>query len=128
MNAIDHLAKHNKYFTGHIAIGDDKWLILNRTNSCVGDGESVEILVLDKELQSTTLLGELFHGRWHTPNDSNANMLWKLLKQYRYPIQRVMCNLKTPINEFKPFILEWQCFKRRFRLQSIKAKRKLIKN
>lgn len=128
MNTAEHSAKYDKYFTGHIAIGDNKWLILNRTNSCMGDGESIEISLLDKELQSTTLLGELFHGRWHTPNNSNTNILWKLLKQYRSPIQRVMCNLKTPINDFKPFMLEWQCFKRRFRLQSIKVKRKIIKH
>ena len=124
---MEHITKHSKLHNGHIAIGNDKWLIITRKDSFQGDGEGIELSVHDKELQSITLLGELFHGRWYTPNQSNANVLWSLLKIHSHPIKRIIHNLKTPLNDFKPFILEWQCLKRRFRLESIKIKRKLIK-
>jgi hypothetical protein len=122
---MEHINKHNKLYNGHIPIGNDKWLVISRVDSFQGDGEGIQLSVFDKELQSTTILGELFHGKWYTPNQTNTNTLWSLLKQYPHPIKRIIHNLKTPLNDLKPFILEWNCFKRRFHLQSIKIKRKL---
>lgn len=115
----------NKYYTGHIGIGDGKWLTISRVESCEGVGEGIQLSLIDKETQSTMFLGELFHGRWYTPNFTNANVLWTLLKQHQRSVQRIVYNLKTPVS--KPFQVEWQCLKRRFRLESIKVKRKLIK-
>jgi len=122
---MEHITKQSKHHNGQLSIGNNKWLMVNRIDSFQGDGEGIQLSVFDKELQSTTILGELFHGRWYTPSEANANTLWSLLKQYPHPIKRIIHNLKMPLNDLKPFILEWNCFKRRFRLQSIKIKRKL---
>lgn len=127
MITVEKKSNIEKFFTGRIFLGEDKWLIFSRFAPYDNyDADTIEIKLVDKQLQTVTTLGTFLRGRWNSPNHRNANELWKILKQHSRAAYRIINKLSTPMSEFKPFIIEWNCFKRKFLLQSFKIKRKLI--
>jgi hypothetical protein len=127
-DVTDRKEKFEKYFTSQVSLGKDRWLVLNRIinyDGCYGD-EAIELKVEDNILHTSTLLGVFSKGRWESPN-GHANQLWMILKDHRSAVNRALNRLTTPTSDLRPFVFEWKCFKRRFKLQSIRVKRK-IKN
>lgn len=115
-----------KFYTASIALDNDRWLMFERVvDYDIFDEDAVEIKLFDRSLQTTTLLGTWFDGRWSVPLESNGKILWELLKDHKTTVKKVMRNLRTPVGDFGNFTLEWNCVTRRFRLQSIKIKRKI---
>lgn len=118
--------KTEKYFSDRISLDDDQWLLFDRVcnyDNCIED--AVTIKLYDRPIENITLLGTWFDGRWVFPNESNELLLWKLVKQHPKSSKKILRNLRTNLGEFKDFNLEWRCLRRKFRLQSIKLKRKL---
>ena len=117
-----------KYYTAHIALEGDKWLVFDRiVDYQESDRDAIQVSLKDNELQTTSILGLWYDGRWTSPNEYVSNLFWKYIKPYDVLSKRIIKQLRTPMRELKPFIMEWRCLKRRFRLESIKIKRK-IKN
>lgn len=126
-NNTDRKAKFEKYFTHQIFLGRDKWLVFKRHTNFNGiyENEAIELKLQDEALHTTTLLGILCNGRWESPNSRSANELWSIVKKHRKATNRALHKLTTPLADLRPFVFEWNCFKRRFQLQSIKIKRKI---
>lgn len=117
--------KLDKYYTGQIYVGYDKWLVMNRVKGSDDINDAIELTLVDNLAQTGTLLGIYAAGRWVSPNPRNSTMLWTILKQFEFPVKRVLDTVAAPMRDLKPFVMEWYCLKRRFRLESIRIKRKL---
>jgi hypothetical protein len=128
MEATERNPRLEKYYTAHIALGGDKWLVFDRiVDYQDGERDAIQVVLKDNTLQTTSALGLWYDGRWTSPNDYVGNKLWEYMKPYDVVCKRIMKRLRTPLKEFKPFLLEWNCLKRRFRFESIKIKRKIKK-
>lgn len=116
----------NRYMHDKIYLGDDTWLLFDRVRNYNTDGDSaVVIKYLDNLTQTQSVLGTLYHSKWIFPENGNSNLLWKYIKQHSVHTKRIIKNLNYPLQDFRPLLIEWQCFKRRFKIEAIKIKRKL---
>jgi hypothetical protein len=117
----------SRYMHDRIYLGDDTWLLFDRVrNYNTDDDNAVVIKYIDNLTQTQSILGTLYHNKWIFPENGNGNLLWKYIKQHSKHTKRILKNLKEPLEDFRPFLAEWQCFKRRFKIETVRIKRKLI--
>lgn len=117
----------SKYYKANISLGHDKWLVFERLVHYEGvhGAEAIELRLFDRPLQTSTLLGIYKDGRWTSPSNHSAKELWKLVKTHRVVVKTILNRLRTPLHDLKPVVFEWRCLARRFKLKSIKVKRKI---
>lgn len=120
--------KTKKYMTGEILLDDNIWLVFKREQEYEGqDCDAITVWWSDKYTQTNSLLGTLYNNRWIHPSPQNANLFWHYAKVKKHirKMKTILDDLRQPLKEISYFTVEWKCFKRRFKLESIKLSRKI---
>lgn len=125
---MDLQQREKKYTTGEILLDDGTWLVFKREQQYSGyyddNDDAITVRWFDNYNQTNTLLGTLYSNHWVHPNPQNAKMFWHYIKRHSRRVKGILVDLQQPLEQFPLFKAEWTCFKRKFKLESIKLNRK----
>lgn len=115
-----------KYYEDTIFLTEDICITFKRHYS--GRTNVIVASLIDNLLETTTLLASFVDGKWISPNQHSSSLFWQSIKEYGPRVCRILNRLNTPTQDHVPLVIEWQCLKRRFRLEYLKLSRKVKKS
>ena len=120
--------KYKRHFQDDINLGNNMWLVFQRVSYYLGTKQNaMTVTLLDSETETRTHLATYFAGSWTSPSQINLDIFWRYATQYRSRIKYIQRQMLCPIRDTGMFEVEWDCLRRRFKLQVLKLT-KSIKN
>jgi hypothetical protein len=118
----------SKLYCNRIYLGNNKWLVFERQQrESYYENDIINVRAVDKDVDSSMLLGTYKDGKWTSPLSYNLNLMWYYFKLYKTIVKIIMKDLQTPVDEGTKYNVYWDCFVRRLRLKAYKIIRKITR-